>query len=184
MNVRIEELPAMRVGAIRHVGSYNNLSAAFANLAPIIERDGLLTQHHGEMIAFYHDDPAEWPASALRADVGVSLDEATPSPEGLTEVRVSAGSYACATLVGPYVGLGASWAELLGEWLRASGKPIGPGAPFEVYRTKRAPPARELCTDLYVPVSLPRSRDQHRRTGAPFIEAIPQQQAQASARGL
>ena len=40
MNVRIEELPAMRVGAIRHVGSYNNLSAAFANLAPIIERDG------------------------------------------------------------------------------------------------------------------------------------------------
>lgn len=55
--------------------------------------------------------------------------------------------------VGPYDGLGDTWAWLMGEWLPRSGNRVGDGMSYEVHRstpTNAKPP--ELLTDIYVPL--------------------------------
>jgi AraC family transcriptional regulator len=54
---------------------------------------------------------------------------------------------------GPYETLGDTWARLRGEWVPASGRRIGPGASYEIYRNNPTnTPKEQLVTELYVPV--------------------------------
>jgi AraC family transcriptional regulator len=106
------------------------------------------------MVAVYHDDPETTPPDALRSDAAVSVPKQAEMPKGLTEVRLPAGRYACATHIGPYTGLGDAWARFMGEWLPASGNRAGQGLGYEIYRnnpTNTAPGA--LRTELYLPLA-------------------------------
>ncbi len=143
----------MRVGTLPHVGPYRCIPEAFERVESLLAQRSALAPARRKMVAFYHDDPALVAPLALRADAGVVLDDDAVLPSGLTDRRIPGGTYAYATLVGPYMGLGATWAEIVREWLPLFGRRRAPLAPFEVYApTEAASASRVRHSDLYVPV--------------------------------
>jgi AraC family transcriptional regulator len=106
------------------------------------------------MIAAYHDDPETTPQEELRSDAALTVPPTMAMPDGLVELRLPAGKYACATHVGPYTALGDAWARLMGEWLPKSGYRVGDGMSFEIYRNTPADVApSELQTELHLPLA-------------------------------
>lgn len=153
MNVDIKRMPELRTAAVRHIGSYSKIAAAFGRLHSILEQDRRLGERP-TLVAIYHDDPEMTPESELRSDAAVVLPNDTVVPEGLRQERLPAGRYACATHVGAYEGLPDAWRELLGGWLPLSGERLGNGATFEIYRNTPEEVAKnELLTELYVPLA-------------------------------
>lgn len=157
--VEIEARPELRVAAVRHVGPYAQVSAAFQKLGELAGRAGMFaeamrTQQAPKMVGLYYDDPESVPAPELRADAGLIIGEGAPMPEGLSEVRIPAGRYARVLHQGPYEQLGDVWARFFGEWLPQSGERMGGGPSFELYRNSpmTAKP-HELETELYLPLS-------------------------------
>lgn len=157
--VEIEARPELRVAAVRHVGPYAQVAAAFQKLGELAGRAGLFaeamrTREAPKMVGLYHDDPESVPATELRADAGLVISESAALPDGLSEVRIPAGRYARALHKGPYDQLGDVWARFFGEWLPESGERMGPGPSFELYRNSpmTAKP-HELETELYLPLA-------------------------------
>jgi len=154
MEVQIKEMPELRVGAVRHVGPYNQIPQAFERLGSIVGPTGLAGRPDAAMVAIYYDDPDTTPQPELRSDAGITVPERTPLPAGLTEQRLAAGRYARTVHVGPYEQLGDAWARFMGEWLPSSGFRIGQGASYEIYRnTPATVPKEQLLTDLYLPLA-------------------------------
>ena len=152
MNVEIARQPEHRVGTVRHIGPYIQISEAFARLgdlaAPLFERPGAM------MVALFHDDPDTTPADQLRSDAGVVVGEGVPLPDGLTEQKIPAGEYASTIHVGPYEQLGDTWARFMGEWLPASGRRMGPGVSYEIYHnTPMDTPKDQLRTEIRIPLA-------------------------------
>lgn len=154
MNVDVLTMPDMRVGCVRHVGPYNQIGEAFARLGAIAGAAGLFVQPQPTMIALYHDAPDTTPPAELRSDAGVSVPTGVPMPSGLTEQRIAAGVYARTVHVGSYEQLGDTWARFLGEWLPASGRRLGSGPSYEIYRNDPSTtPKDQLQTEIYVPLA-------------------------------
>jgi AraC family transcriptional regulator len=153
MNVEIKSMPAVRVGAVRHIGPYHSISNAFAKLGALAAPAGLFVPE-AMMIALYHDETDTTPQDQLRSDAALSVSASAVLPEGLTEHTLPAGKYAMAVHKGPYQELGDAWGRLMGEWLPKSGHRVGEGVCYEVYRNNpgQVPPA-ELLTELYVPLA-------------------------------
>jgi AraC family transcriptional regulator len=154
MTVEIKDMPELRVGAIRHVGPYNQIPQAFERLGAIAGPARLTDKPGGMMLAIYHDDPDSTPIEELRSDAGIVVPPDVPLPKGLTEQRIPPGRYARTEHVGPYERLGDAWARFMGEWLPSSGHRIGKGPSFEVYRNTPAQvPKEQLLTDLYISIA-------------------------------
>jgi AraC family transcriptional regulator len=152
MDVTIEQRPELRVGAVRHVGPYNQIPNAFAKLGDIV-RAANLPEKPGEMLAIYYDDPETTPANELESDAALAFDPSTKLPEGLNEHHIRGGRYARTTHIGPYEELGDTWARFMGEWLPSSGNRLADGPSYEVYRnTPMTVPKEQLRTDLYLPI--------------------------------
>ena len=153
MNVTIEDMPELRVAAVRHLGPYNRISEAFQRLGAIAAPAGLL-QSRALMLAIYYDDPETTPASQLESEAGVTVTAGVRLPEGLVEKRLPAGRYARTTHQGPYATLGDTWSRLMGEWLPKSGERVGEGSSYEVYRNNPSNASPDdLRTDLYLPIA-------------------------------
>jgi len=154
MTVRIAQLEWRRVAAVRHVGPYMNIGEAFTRLHRIAAAAGLSMEEPGSLVAIYYDDPRTTPAEALRSDAGLVISESTVLPAGLTAEHFVAGPYATTTYRGPYSGLPAAWAGLLGEGLSSTGRTMAPGPNYEIYRNTPMDTApQDLVTELYVPVT-------------------------------
>ncbi len=154
MQVEITQMPELRVGAVRHVGPYNQISQAFERLGALAGPAGLFGRPGAAMLAIYHDVQETTPADQLRSDAAIAIPEDVPLPEGLTEQHLAGGRYATTLHVGPYEQLGDAWARFMGEWLPASGHRIGNGASYEIYRNTPADvPKADLRTELYIPLA-------------------------------
>lgn len=153
MNVTIEQVPELRLASVRHVGPYDAISEAFARLGATAGPAGLI-RPGAKMIAIYHDDPETTPASELRADAALSVESSVALPNGLVEARIPAGSYAKTTHKGPYSKLGDAWSRFMGEWLPSSGRRLGDGTMFEVYKnTPENAKPEDLETEMYLSVT-------------------------------
>lgn len=153
MDVKIKQMPELRVGAVRHTGPYNQIRQAFERLGSIAGPAGL-ERPGATMLAIYHDDPDTTPPDQLRSDAAIVVPEHVPLPKGLVEQRIAAGRYACTVHVGPYEELGDAWARFMGEWLPASGHRIGRGVSYEIYRnTPATVPKEALRTEMYISIT-------------------------------
>jgi len=153
MNVEILQRPELRVASVRHVGPYNQITAAFERLGELVAKSSL-TPEPGGLIAVFHDDPDAAPSAELRSDAGIVIPSGVALPPELTEHRLPAGRYARTTHIGPYELLGDAWARFIGEWLPASGHELGPGVSYEMYRnTPLEVPRDKLHTELYLPLA-------------------------------
>jgi AraC family transcriptional regulator len=155
MKVTIENMPELRVGAVRHVGSYMEINRAFAKLGEILARAGVQKRADMLMLAIYYDDPQTTPAPKLRSDAALSFPRNGPPllPKELAEHTIPGGRYARTTHVGPYQSLGDAWSRLIGEWLPASGERMRSSGSYEIYRNSpETTPPQDLRTDLYIPL--------------------------------
>lgn len=153
MHADIIDRPALRTATLRHTGPYSLIGETFDRLEPLDAAAGL-DSSPTVLLAIYHDDPATTAEASRRSDAGIVLTGSTAVPAGLTEVTLAAGRYAWTRHIGPYIGLGATWAWLKGEWLPSSGHRKGPGPSYEVYPNNMGNAAPEaLITDIYIPVS-------------------------------
>jgi AraC family transcriptional regulator len=153
MDVTIEQMPELRVGAVHHVGPYNQIPNAFRKLGEIANTAGVVEKPGVAMLAIYHDDPETTPANELRSEAALTFGPDVKLPAGLDEQRLPGGRYAHTTHVGPYEELGDVWARFMGEWLPASGERLGNSPSYEIYRnTPMDTPKEKLRTDLYIPL--------------------------------
>jgi AraC family transcriptional regulator len=153
MDVEIREMPEMRVGAVQHVGPYNQIGQAFEKLGHIAGPAGLIERSGAGMIGIYHDDPETTPQDELRSEAAIVVPENVRLPAGLTEQRIPGGRFAVTTHVGPYEQLGDTWARFMGEWLPGSGHRVRDAASFEIYQnTPMTAPREELRTEICVPI--------------------------------
>ena len=154
MLIEIQNMPEMRVAAVRHIGPYNAISEAFARLGELAGGAGLVGDPAPTMLAIYHDDPEATSPAELRSDAALVVPEDRALPPELTELRIPAGRYARATHIGPYTLLGDAWARLMGEWLANSEHRVGSAMSYEIYRnTPLSAAPSELRTELYLPIA-------------------------------
>ncbi|MES2521599.1 MAG: AraC family transcriptional regulator [Gemmatimonadota bacterium] len=154
MQIQLQQLPALRLATIEHVGPFNQIGAAFEKLGAIAGPAGLFADPGAMMIATYDDDPEGKPAEELRSRAGISLPEGIPLPHDTEEQRIPAATYASYTHVGGYEVLGDVWSRFMGEAVPASGHEISAGPALEIYRTDmRITPKVEWRTDLMVPIT-------------------------------
>lgn len=138
MHAEIETRPALAIATLRHVGPYNEIGKAFAQIGPV----------PGQLVAVYYDNPESTPPDELRSDAGVVTSD---PPAHLRAWTLPGGRYAKATHRGSYKTIGETWAQLMGQWIPQHGEAIDPSVSFELYRntpmdTKEA----DLLTDIYV----------------------------------
>ena len=146
-------MPELRVGAVRHVGSYIDISRAFAKLGEIVARAGVQKRPEMVMLAIYYDDPQTTPVPKLRSDAALSFPRNAQLPIELAEHTLPGGRYARTTHVGPYQTLGDAWSRLIREWLPGSGERMGTTGSYEIYRnTPETTQPQDLRTDLYIPL--------------------------------
>lgn len=151
-NVEIRTEPARRLAAAAHSGPYMEVGRSFEKLGTILGGRGLIGQMQG-MIGVYYDDPNAVPVKDLRSHAGAVLPDGLAVPEGLEEVRLQAGRYACLRFRGHYSGLQAAYDFLFGPWLAQSGAELGDAPAIEVYLNTPADTAPDdLLTDVCMPL--------------------------------
>jgi AraC family transcriptional regulator len=154
MDVQVIDRPALRVGALRHIGSYQEIGEVFRRLGDIAGGAGLFQHPGAAMLAIYYDDPESTPPDRLRSDAAIAVPDGVALPAGLAEQRVAGGRYARTLHVGPYEQLGNAWARFKREGLDARGYRRRDGASYEVYlNDPMQTPKEELQTELYIPIA-------------------------------
>lgn len=143
----LERRPALRLAAVRHVGSYATIVEAFIRL----EQLSRALPGPAQLVARYLDDPETVLTRSLRSEAGLVVSARTRLPKGLHEVQLPKGRYARATHVGPYSLLGDAWANFMAS-VATSRHRIGHEA-FEWYtNTPETAQPDSLITQLYVAV--------------------------------
>jgi AraC family transcriptional regulator len=105
------------------------------------------------MIGIYYDDPDATPQKDLRSHAGVVLTPDVALPEGLEEVNLAAGRYACLRFRGHYSGAKAAYDYLFGPWLAQSGVELRDAPAMEIYLNTPADTAPDdLLTDICMPI--------------------------------
>lgn len=149
--IEIRDIPERRLIGVPHRGPYDQISAAFARLDDILDRDNLRARA-GAMVALFHASPEEVAPADLRSFAAVEMDRGTATPDGAEEVILPAGPAAVLAHHGSYAGLPAAYGHLFGDWLPASGREVG-GKSYELYHnTPDEVPADRLVTDIHLPL--------------------------------
>jgi AraC family transcriptional regulator len=120
MDVRVIDLPAVRVAYQRNIGPYGPQIGAFwrDTFGPWMQAHGLGDQ---QCYGIGHDDPSITPPDKCRYDACVAVPDAF-QPSGQTNVCVlPGGRYATAQFTGTVATIGDAWMTLIREWLPSSG---------------------------------------------------------------
>lgn len=159
VQVQVVELPGQRLAAVRHVGPFAGIGAAFERLGDWARANAQSVI--GAPLAVYLDCPDRVPAERLRSDAAVPVTEEVTiggapgiGVPGVCELWRAGGRYAVHTHVGPYSALPEAWSRLRAE-VAAAGLRRDPGRPdFEVYQAEPGSvPEDELVTLLHLPVA-------------------------------
>jgi AraC family transcriptional regulator len=150
MEVRTENVEAMRVAFVRNVGPYNQCGAAWSKLCAWAGPKGLL-RPDARYLGVAHDDPQITPPDKIRYDACVTVDDSVQGDGEIGIQTVGGGRYAVTLHKGPFENLETTYAELMGGWLPQSGERIGNNLCFELYlNDPQSTPPAELLTDIYI----------------------------------
>lgn len=152
--VEIRKMPAARVAALPHRGSYQAIGASFGRLWQRLGETGLVARIAGPGIGIYHDAPGSVAEADQRAHAGVVIDPEADLPAEFDEVLLPAGRAAVLTFRGPYDGLSQAWSHVYGVWLPASGEEAADSPPYERNLNNPMDTAPEdLITEIVLPLA-------------------------------
>lgn len=150
--VEIRKEPKRRLAAVAHRGPYYEISNAYETLGATLAQRGLWPKA-GAMVAVYHDNPAEVPLAELSSHAGVVMGAKVALEPPLEAVTLAGGPHAVLRYQGPYSGLSAAYAHLIGTWLPASGRAQAKRPMFEIYLNSPMDTAPEnLLTEICMPL--------------------------------
>ncbi|MDJ1158491.1 AraC family transcriptional regulator [Chelatococcus sp. SYSU_G07232] len=152
-DVTIENLPSLRLAAIRHTGPYMEIGKTFDRICDWAQTRGLMGADTLSVGVFY-DDPASVQAGALRSDAGVTVPESVRGDGDVGIVTLAAGRHAVLRYKGPYHELHSAYDWLYCEWLPASGEEPADRPSYEIYRNSpQEVPPPDLITDICLPLA-------------------------------
>ena len=154
MEVKVEKFQPMKTASVRHVGPYEQVTAAWMGLLmspcvmPMINESTMY-------IGVCYDDPAKVEASQLRYDACVSAVEGFTPLAPIVETVIDGGEYAVCRHLGSYKNMTETIMYVYEKWMAESGrKPKSGGALVQIYRNLPInTPEEKLITDICVPLA-------------------------------
>jgi AraC family transcriptional regulator len=153
MDIRLQDLPAVRVAYFRLIGPYGPAIGAFwrATVRPWIDANGLQAQPcYGVGL----DDPTITAPDKCRYDACIALpDGFQPGPQ-VALAELPGGRYAVARFSGPPTALAAFWMALTRGWMPGSGLQFDDRPSFERFEPSARPGSGSvnLECDICIPV--------------------------------
>lgn len=122
MQVQLQNLPAVRVAYMRHVGPYGNhgIPALWQRFMAWAHATNLAVPRR-ITYGIGHDNPTITAPERCRYDACIEVDEQFVPRGEVGAQNLPGGRYACADFTGNATEIAAAWAWLCGEWLPASG---------------------------------------------------------------
>jgi uncharacterized glyoxalase superfamily protein PhnB/predicted transcriptional regulator YdeE len=164
-SLAVEVAPERRVFGIWTQGPFSAVGKNFEELNAIVKKAGLEddgTKVTKVMAVF--TSPMSVPEKDLVHLCGIMAPEGVACPDGLQEVQLPAGQFACGVVCGPYGGLRKAWGHLCSAWVKEQNlelKELSEQSPsFEIYveGCDGSNTAEMLRTKLYRPVAGSRKR--------------------------
>lgn len=151
-SVEIRDVPALRLAAVRHAGSYKDIGGSFERLFALAAPRGLLGPD-SQCVGRYYDDPESVAQSALRSDACVTIAVGATADDALQVIEQPACRCAIARHRGPYAELERAYRWLFRTWLPQSGEEPDDQPCFELYlNDPRQLPPTEWLTDVCLPL--------------------------------
>ncbi len=151
-DVSVKTVPAMKVAAMDHLGSYLAIDKAFGALAGWLGARNLISPQT-RIFGIFYDDPDAVPEDKLRSKACFSVEGPIPDEPPVAATEIAGGRYAVLRHKGPYADMKVSYAWLYGDWLLKSGEKAADAPCFEEYlNDPRKTPPTELLTDIYLPL--------------------------------
>jgi AraC family transcriptional regulator len=152
MDVGVIELPPRRLFALRHVGSYRKVGAAFERLLKIAGESGLM-RPGTEVLGLSYDDPDSTLAEELRFDACITARDAKP-PEPLYVLEHEGGRHAAYRHVGPYQLLEHVFDRLFDAVVFSGIYRLREAPCIEIYQNDpHVVEPQELITDVCIPIA-------------------------------
>jgi AraC family transcriptional regulator len=151
--IEVRKLPLRRVAAVRHLGSYQSIGAAFEKVVAWAKAHELLPRPGVQVIGIFYDDPDKQPIERLRSDACLTVPDTARGEGDVQMLTIEGGAYAVATHRGPYTELPLVYRRLYGEWMESSGHRARPSPSFEIYLNDPSDTGPEdLLTEVCVPI--------------------------------
>ena len=151
-NIVVKEMPAMDLIYCRHVGSFDQIGAAYGKLMKWAGPRGMLKFPKTKTVTVYHDDPKVVEMEKVRQSACITVDE-DAKPEGeFGKMHIPGGKY----VVGSFKVLphqfGEAW-DAVCRWLADSGYQPSDGYPYEYYPEEHEEgPPPIFTVDICIPV--------------------------------
>jgi len=153
----IKELPERFVACIRHVGAYPEIGKAIEKIFQWAGPKGLIQFPKTDVLAVYHDNPAEVAEADLRSDACLTVPEGTAADGEVKTMTIPGGTFAVAHVEIDPSDYGKAWDKLLGEWIPESGYTSDIGRLcYELYlNDPEQHPEKKHIVDICEPVKKP-----------------------------
>lgn len=153
MDVRVIDLPAVRVAYQRLIGPYGPAIGSFwrGTIAPWMQSHGL----SGETCyGVGYDDPSVTPPDKCRYDACVAVSDNFQTGGQADIQTLPGGRYAVASFKGQPMAIADAWMRLTREWLPSSGLQCDDRPCFEMFSaaTGMNPQTGEFSCDICIPV--------------------------------
>jgi AraC family transcriptional regulator len=153
MDVRVVQVPTMRVAFMRHVGPFDQVGMTWGKLMSWAGCQGLL-RGRPRILGIVHDDPEVTAPEKLRYDACLVVDTDFRSTGEIGVQEAGGSEFAVTEHRGPYSQLAETYVRLLGHWLPGSAREPKSAPAFEMYLNSpmdTAPP--DLLTEIYLPLA-------------------------------
>jgi AraC family transcriptional regulator len=151
MKVITRKIKPMRVAYLRHVGPYENVKQTWFDLMARLSADKQIRKR-SVFIGIGHDNPSVIPASELRYDACITMDEVYEPKKPVELQTIVGGDYAVAKNC-PVRKIKDAFQYLYGKWLARSSRELRPAQSFMVFVGARdAVAPRKQRVDIYMPL--------------------------------
>ncbi len=152
-SVELRQMPEMYVAYVRHIGPYNQISAAFERLMKWARPRELVDARKTVKLAVYHDSPDITEESRLRSDACIIVPHGTQPEADVGVQNIPGGKFAVAHVEIDPDQFGEAWDRLMGEWLPESGYQPDDRMCYEIYlNDPRKHPEGKFIVDICEPV--------------------------------
>ncbi|WP_180967004.1 AraC family transcriptional regulator [Cohaesibacter celericrescens] len=151
-DVKIKQMPTIKLAYIRHTGSYFKVGPTFEQAIKAVHQQGLWSAE-SMVLGLSYDNPSKTEEHLLRCDAGVSVSPDATVCDPLALRDIQAGDYATVMLKGPYDQIAPTYDWFYGQWLPQSGRETANHPPVEIFHSDaRNTPPQDLLTEIRIPL--------------------------------